>query len=62
MAKTPSRELERVRDQLESLQYARMVEGSPALEAHRQELSRREVVLLGWDRLARQKRFMKSPA
>jgi hypothetical protein len=59
---TPKQELQVVRLQLEGLQYARLIEGSPALEAHRQELSRREVVLLGWDRLARQKRFLKSPA
>jgi hypothetical protein len=57
-----TKELDLVRRELDGLQYARLIEGSPALEARRQELSRREIALLGWDRLARQKRFLKSPA
>jgi len=61
MAQTPSNELVRVRKQLDGLQYARLIGLTPALEARRQELSRREVVLLGAEALPRSQRFLKSP-
>jgi hypothetical protein len=43
---TARMELELVRRELDSLEFSRLTDSNPALEAHHKELCRREVMLL----------------